>query len=550
MKKITDDERMDIHVSYYGLPNSTEKRHFIINTTTRSITARSMKINEVGLQDNYEVDDSEDSDNGRTEEIVTKSRRKYSFSYFFHVKGEKIQVCKKLYLGTLDISQKPVYTAHSTKNVKTNTPSGDLRGKSESSRRKPTGNAEFAREHIKSFPTVEAHYCRATTTRLYLGAHLSVGKMIDLYKEKCSEDGVQPVKDSQYRKIFNTEFNLGFHIPKTDRCDFCEMYKTAKQTETLTEQISADYEWHIKLKNAMRESRKKEKEDKNLPVFLFDLENVILTPHAEISSLFYLRKLTSYNLTAYYSVTKRVYCALWNETLGGRSGNDLASAFRRILEAVAEENDLTELITWSDSCVPQNRNSIMSNAILDFLRDHPEVKSVTMKYSLPGHSCVQEVDCVHSQIEKAMNKTDFYSPIGLVRLLKGVSRHNPYKIIQMRASDFKNFSETAKLLNYRAVPYTQVSVLQHSQTFGVILYKTSHDELEPYNAANLKFLETPKPRKQKKQQTETLSVSVFEVRPKVLRCTNIISDLKKKDIKSAYPYMPLQDREFYNAILK
>lgn len=99
MKKITDDERMDIHVSYYGLPNSTEKRHFIINTTTRSITARPMKINEVGLQDNYEVDDSEDSDNGRTEEIVTKSRRKYSFSYFFHVKGEKIQVCKKFIWG-------------------------------------------------------------------------------------------------------------------------------------------------------------------------------------------------------------------------------------------------------------------------------------------------------------------------------------------------------------------------------------------------------------------------------------------------------------------
>lgn len=134
---------------------------------------------------------------------------------------------------------------------------------------------------------------------------------------------------------------------------------------------------------------KERKRGKNLPVLLIDLENVILTPHAEISSLFYFR-----NLTAYYSVTKkRVYCALWNETFGGRSGNDLARALRRILEVVAEENDLIELITWSESCVLQNRNSIMSNAILDILRDHPEIKLVIMKYSLPGHSQDRLIVC-------------------------------------------------------------------------------------------------------------------------------------------------------------
>lgn len=268
---------------------------------------------------------------------------------------------------------------------------------------------------------------------------------------------------------------------------------------------------------------------------MFDLENVILTPHAEIFTLLYLRKLTCFILTTYYSVTKRVHCALWNETMGGRTGNDLASALRRILEVDAEENYLSELITWSGSCVPQNRNSIMSNAILDFLRDHPEIKSVTMKYSLPGHSCVQEVDGVHSQIEKAMNKIDFYSPLGLIRLLKGVSRQNPYKIIQMSTSDFNNFAGTKKLLNYKAVPYSQVSIIQHTQAFGEILYKTSHDELEPYNAANIKFMETPKQCKKSKksynQKTEPSSLSVFEVRPKGLRCTTTIPYLKKNTLK-------------------
>ncbi|GBL90709.1 hypothetical protein AVEN_219369-1 [Araneus ventricosus] len=96
-----------------------------------------------------------------------------------------------------------------------------------------------------------------------------------------------------------------------------------------------------------------------------------------------------------------------------------------MLTLLTEENDITELITWPDSCVPQNRNSIISNSVLHFLKDNPEVKSVTMKYSLPGHSCVQEVDSVHSNIEKAINKTDFYSPIGLIRILKQVNPRYP-----------------------------------------------------------------------------------------------------------------------------
>ena len=29
----------------------------------------------------------------------------------------------------------------------------------------------------------------------------------------------EPVKDSYYRLIFRTEFNMDFHIPKTDRCN-------------------------------------------------------------------------------------------------------------------------------------------------------------------------------------------------------------------------------------------------------------------------------------------------------------------------------------------
>ncbi|GBL93030.1 hypothetical protein AVEN_54661-1 [Araneus ventricosus] len=113
-----------------------------------------------------------------------------------------------------------------------------------------------------------------------------------------------------------------------------------------------------------------------------------------------------------------------------------------------------------------------------------------MAYSLPGHSCVLEVDSVHSNIEKAMNKTDFYSPIGLIRILKQDNPRHPYHVIQMRPDDFKGFKGTAKLSNYKIVPFTSVAVLKFTRTLHTVNFKTSQDKFEPENSANIKFAET------------------------------------------------------------
>ncbi|GBO01938.1 hypothetical protein AVEN_18627-1 [Araneus ventricosus] len=91
----------------------------------------------------------------------------------------------------------------------------------------------------------------------------------------------------------------------------------------------------------MREVRNEEKKNKDLPLLLFDLQNVIPTPHVNISSLLYLRKLNVYNLTAYYTPSKQVYCALWGENLSGRAGNDIVNAFHKMLTVLTEENDIT-----------------------------------------------------------------------------------------------------------------------------------------------------------------------------------------------------------------
>lgn len=114
------------------------------------------------------------------------------------------------------------------------------------------------------------------------------------------------------------------------------------------------------------------------------------------------------------------------------------SALRKIVDVIIDENELTEITLWSDSYMPQNQNSIISNAFLDLLKDNSQIEKITMKYSLSGHSCVQEVDNVHSLIEKAMRSTDFCLPICLIRILKSISPNNPYKVIQMKETDLKD----------------------------------------------------------------------------------------------------------------
>ncbi len=63
------------------------------------------------------------------------------------------------------------------------------------------------------------------------------------------------------------------------------------------------------------------------------------------------------------------------EEMSGRGANDITSALMKILErGVRDHPDATETVTWSDSCVPQNRNSIKAFAMADFLTRYPQIK--------------------------------------------------------------------------------------------------------------------------------------------------------------------------------
>ena len=102
-----------------------------------------------------------------------------------------------------------------------------------------------------------------------------------------------------------------------------------------------------------------------------------------------------------------------------------------------------------------------------------------MKYSLAGHSCVQEVDNMYQQIEVAMRVAEFYSPVPFLRLLLKVNRNNPFRVIQMSKDDFKDYQNSSKMLTFCNVPYTQVFQLRFLKSeLYTIEYKLSHGDAE------------------------------------------------------------------------
>ncbi|XP_041981431.1 uncharacterized protein LOC121734859 [Aricia agestis] len=197
-ERINDVDRQHIFKAFYSL-NSNEKKHFLLNTTERN-NVKSNKMHENNL------------------------KRKYSFKYFFLVRGVRHTVCKNFYLGTLAISQKPVYNVHMSKSDM-NIPKPDGRGLSESSTHSlPAEIKDRVRKHIMSFATVDSKPIKQfSRKKQYLECNLSIKQMYSMYVDECSKDFVETVKESMYRKIFKQEFNLHFKRDKSSQlCCRCK----------------------------------------------------------------------------------------------------------------------------------------------------------------------------------------------------------------------------------------------------------------------------------------------------------------------------------------
>lgn len=365
--------------------------------------------------------------------------------------------------------------------------------------------------------------------------------MYELYKEQIHD----PVKFGIYRKEFYTAFNLSFHKPKKDQCDRCVPFK---QNKNPTSQEIDDFKIHEDDKLSMKAERALDRKnvDRNVIIVCFDLQSVFSLPKGNASSFYYKRKLSVYNMTAtvcFANKPKITYCALWTEAHSGRTGDDIASAVAKILENILIDNPETKkIILWSDSCVAQNKNKVMSTALLYLLHQAPKLKTIIQKFSAPGHTLVQEVDCVYSVIDTYFKNMEIYSPLSLLNHLKNMSYQRVHlRLIEMQPEDFKSYSVKAGQLNFSIVPFTKVKFIKYEKQDLLVLHiKTNCKDVEfktvilnkkPTN----KVLGTP-------NNLFSQNLSVIQNR------TKSISKDKISDIKSLLAFMPQVDHDYYKAL--
>lgn len=402
----------------------------------------------------------------------TASRKKRSLHYHLEKHSEHVRVCRLFFLSVLSVTEKFVRTCLEKRSV-SGIVSTDQRGKASTVNKIPAWIEEHARQHIQSIPKVESHYCRKSSSKLYLSSQLNLEKLYTLYLEKCREDNskittenekldsnnkkllLKPVSKSMYKSYFYSYGNLRFHKPKKDQCSTCNNFKSLTPEEK--ESKKDEHEKHLKNKEKARELKTKQvKASENTngkkAVINFDLQAVLECPKGEVSSIFYKRKLAVFDLTIFDLVTKEGTCNLWDETEGNRGANEIGTC---VFNYIANHPQTEEFFLMSDSCGGQNLNQYFATALLHAVRC-TNCKVIDHVFYEPGHS-QQEGDSMHSTIERAAKNVQINVPSEWHVVCQTARKTpKPYNIVYLDHTSFIDWNELAQT-NKEKIRYETVT---------------------------------------------------------------------------------------------
>lgn len=150
------------------------------------------------------------------------------------------------------------------------------------------------------------------------------------------------LKCFHFSKWFRSTFNIGFHIPKKDKCVPCT---ATKALEVKTEEEMNKLNEHIKEKE---ESNKRflchqdlNKADKSIICASFDMQKVVNTPHGDNMALYYSWKISVYNFTIFESNTQVWLWNIWNETDTHRGANEISTCLLNYIMEVEVNGAIT-----------------------------------------------------------------------------------------------------------------------------------------------------------------------------------------------------------------
>ncbi|CAH1953378.1 unnamed protein product [Acanthoscelides obtectus] len=328
------------------------------------------------------------------------------------------------------------------------TPKKDKRGKHKNRpNRTPAENLQSARDHINAIPKYTSHYSRKRNPgKVYINHDLNISKLYkDYYIDWCKERDLVHVSEDRYRRIFCTEYNIGFKLPKSDTCKTCGMLKIKiEDPGATTEEIKSDkikLELHQRRAEAMQQSLKRETEYAKISgdtyVITFDLQQALPVPNLTVGPAFYLRKAWVYNLGIHDCVTGQGYMYMWPENVAKRGSDEIASIlYKHFREHYIKGNK--KLIVYTDNCGGQNKNwsiiCLWQQLVVDGWFD-----SVEHRFLVVGHThlpCDRDFALIE-KYKKGMRQV--YEPNDWYQAVQKTKRTNPFVVNVIKQKDIISF---------------------------------------------------------------------------------------------------------------
>ncbi|KAL4704008.1 hypothetical protein ACJJTC_018048 [Scirpophaga incertulas] len=263
---------------------------------------------------------------------------------------------------------------------------------------------------LKALPAVPSHYCRKSSSRVYLPSEFkNLSNLYQIYKKSYLERGIDIVSERVLRSIFNERFNIGFHVPRKDKCVKCLTFGQNKDKPEIEEQRKQHEKEKIESYERFKAHQNIHKTDPSTLCASFDLQKVLNTPYGESMLLFYSRKLAVYNFCVYESGTRKVYTFYWDEANGKRGANEIATILNKYIHIVDKRGTIKNLLLYCDCCPGQNRNRIIMSMLHTTLQILNNIETIQQNFLLTGHTYMP-VDSVHAVIERNLKKNMIYAP--------------------------------------------------------------------------------------------------------------------------------------------
>lgn len=457
------------------------------------------------------------------------SRRQSTISYTLPLDGDFIQVCKSTFMNTFSVSKKRLEVIIRKKKM------GDTFYKDRRTNNKKLKFGEVDREqvrqHIMSIPREVSHYNRTKSAKEYISPDLNIHRLYRAFLEKFPSSAVTY---KYYRSVFIKDFpNLSFHRPRVDTCRTCDKLQCEIAANNATAKTQLEVH-HRKVEHALL-SMKNDFLNSPLPnssicCLSMDLQQVMFVPSLTHSDMFYLRQLSCYNFNVHLGDTNRSFMCMWNEGVGGRGANEIASCLLRVLN-----NNVTNknhLVIWSDNCVGQNKNKMIL-FVLIFLVVHGVYDVVEHKFLISGHSFMAS-DRDFALIEKRKRVMKSFVPKDLHEVVTSARYSPPFEVIDMELHGFWDIKRLAEeFLNTTKVNITKsVWIRIEKECPFKIKIKQTYGDIENWQTYNVL--------KKGKTLSDLKKAELLKLPPE-----NKITDVKKQSLRSMIPFLKDESHKSY-----